>query len=176
VAGRSRWVEAVQGERQRRGHRTGRRPDEAPVVASASSSSSSSPPFPPLLSLPLVWRRRKWRSGCGWLGFLVAAEGSLYEAPGLECGCGRGFLASAPGRVAASRCGGGAARVRVRSAGGCAALSRSGDRHARLADDAREQGRGGEEKRKREARRLEALSRSERAGAGRGSGREEGES
>jgi hypothetical protein len=48
VAGRCRWVGAVQGVQLRRGHRTGRRPGEAPTAAAASSSllgswSSSSP-------------------------------------------------------------------------------------------------------------------------------------
>jgi hypothetical protein len=70
---------------------------------------------------------------------------------------------------------------RGRARAGGYACCRGAERRARLASDARERGRGEGEKRKREARRLEAsiaerATRRRRAGARVAGGREEGES
>jgi hypothetical protein len=65
----------------------------------------------------------------------VRATATRHSSGG--CGAGLGF-GDVGGRGAGKR----------GRAGGCAALSRSGDRRERLADDARERGRGGGEKRK----------------------------
>jgi hypothetical protein len=96
----------------------------------------------------------------------VRQLGLLYTAPGLKCGCGRGFLASAPRRVVASLRLRHGARARARGAGGQAAGGKRGARaravtlgcrgagqRAGLADDASERGRGGGEKGKRRGRR-----------------------
>jgi hypothetical protein len=107
----------------------------------------------------------------------VAAEGSLYAAPGLECGCGRGLFgvrAGTRGGIAARR---GAARVRVLGAGGRGAGERARAAVALRCRGAGTSARGWqvtrgsgaavrEEKRKRRGGRLGLLSQSGRRGGG----------
>jgi hypothetical protein len=170
--GRSRG-EAVQGRaaRVRRCRRSGRRlGEDAPAVAAVSSSSGSPPAPSPLLRCGDGGLEK----GHGWLEFKRAAR-VLMRGAGARVRSRPGLLgvrAGTRGGIAARLGLGFAVRVvGVREKGarsGCAALSRSGDRHARLAGHARE------EKRKKGGGRLEASGR-ERECRGRGS-REEGES
>jgi hypothetical protein len=139
--------EAVQGRaaRVRRCRRSGRRlGEDAPAVAAVSSSSGSPPAPSPLLRCGDGGLEK----GHGWLEFKRAAR-VLMRGAGARVRSRPGLLgvrAGTRGGIAARLGLGFAAQavgVREKGArGGCAVLSRSGDRRARLAGDARERGRG----------------------------------
>jgi hypothetical protein len=140
VAGRRRWVKAVQGAQLHRCRRTGRWPGEAPGVASSSFSSCSPPPSPLLRAA--VAEGRSGLLGFGAKrprGFLYGGPRACGTAPYVEGGDARrpchDHAASirrrwrGVGLGLAARAAG--ARGKREHAGGCAALSRSWGRRAR---------------------------------------------